>query len=42
MHVTVEVWLITIATMVVILGIDLLVIGRRPHEPSMKECGTAL
>ena len=42
MHVTVEVWLITIATMVVILGIDLLVIGRRPHEPSMKECGIAI
>ena len=42
MHVTVEVWLITIAVMVVIFGVDLLVIGRRPHEPSMKECGIAI
>jgi tellurite resistance protein TerC len=42
MHVTVEVWLITIAAMIVIFGIDLLVIGRRPHEPSMKECGIAI
>ena len=42
MHVTTEVWLITIAVMVVILAVDLLVIGRRPHEPSMKECGIAI
>ena len=42
MHVTAEVWLITIAVMVVILGVDLLVIGRRPHEPSMRECGIAI
>ena len=42
MHVTAEVWLITIVAMVVIFGIDLLVIGRRPHEPSMKECGIAI
>ena len=42
MHVTSEVWLITIAVMVVVLGIDLVVIGRRPHEPSMKEAGIAI
>lgn len=42
MHVTLEVWLITVAVMVVILAIDLVVIGRRPHEPSMKECGIAI
>ncbi|MCA0252666.1 MAG: TerC family protein [Actinobacteria bacterium] len=42
MHVTGEVWLITIAAMVVILAVDLLIIGRRPHEPSMKECGIAI
>ncbi len=42
MHVTAEVWLITIAVMVVILGVDLLVFGRRPHEPSMRECGIAI
>ena len=42
MHITTEVWLVTIAVMVVILAVDLLVIGRRPHEPSMKECGIAI
>ena len=42
MHVTSEVWLITIAVMVVVLGIDLVVIGRRPHEPTMKEAGLAI
>ncbi len=42
MHVTVEVWLVTIAIMVAILGADVFVIGRRPHEPSMRECGIAI
>lgn len=42
MHVTTEVWLATIAAMVVLLGVDLLYIGRRPHEPSMKEAGLAI
>ncbi len=42
MHVTIEVWLITIAVMTVVLGVDLLVIGRRPHEPSMREAGIAI
>jgi tellurite resistance protein TerC len=42
MHVTTEVWLITIAAMVVLLGVDLFFIGRRPHEPSMKEAGLAI
>ena len=32
-------WIITVAAMVLILGIDVFVIGRRPHEPSMKEAG---
>src|SRR5699024_7556731 len=32
-------WMITVAVMVVILAFDILVIGRRPHEPSMKESG---
>jgi tellurite resistance protein TerC len=32
-------WAITVVTMVVILGIDVLILGRRPHEPSMKEAG---
>jgi tellurite resistance protein TerC len=33
-------WAITVGLMVLILAIDILVIGRRPHEPSMKEAGT--
>src|SRR5688500_17685834 len=28
--------------MVAILGFDIFMIGRRPHEPSMKEAGTAI
>ncbi|MET0693300.1 MAG: TerC family protein, partial [Propionibacteriaceae bacterium] len=32
-------WAITVTVMVVILGIDVLILGRRPHEPSMKEAG---
>lgn len=42
MQVTIEVWLITIAVMTVVLGVDILVIGRRPHEPSMREAGIAI
>lgn len=42
MHVTAEVWLITIAVMAAVFVVDLVVIGRRPHEPSMKECGIAI
>jgi tellurite resistance protein TerC len=33
-------WTITVVVMMTILVIDVLVIGRRPHEPSMKEAGT--
>ena len=32
-------WITTVAVMVTILAIDIFVIGRRPHEPSMKEAG---
>ncbi|NNG18623.1 TerC family protein [Naumannella sp. ID2617S] len=32
-------WIITVAVMITVLAIDVLIIGRRPHEPSMKECG---
>ncbi|GAB3622135.1 TerC family protein [Mariniluteicoccus endophyticus] len=39
MHVTGYAWAITVAVMVAVLAIDVFVIGRRPHEPSMKECG---
>jgi tellurite resistance protein TerC len=33
-------WAITVGLMVLVLAIDIFVIGRRPHEPSMKEAGT--
>ena len=36
------VWWITIGVTVAILLFDIVVIGRRPHEPSMKECAIAL
>jgi tellurite resistance protein TerC len=42
MHVTLEVWAITIAVLVAVLAVDVLVIGRRPHEPSMREIVSAL
>ena len=42
MHVTAEVWVATIVALIAILAVDLLIIGRRPHEPSMKECGIAI
>lgn len=42
MHVTPTVWLVTIAVMVLVLGIDVFIIGRRPHEPSIREAGLAI
>ena len=36
------VWLTTIAVTSAILLFDVVIIGRRPHEPSMKECAVAL
>jgi tellurite resistance protein TerC len=36
------VWLITLVVTVGVLLVDLLIIGRRPHEPSMKEVSTHL
>jgi tellurite resistance protein TerC len=35
-------WIITVGLMVLILGFDVFIIGRRPHEPSMKEAGLAI
>lgn len=32
-------WIITVGVTVAILALDVFVIGRRPHEPSMKEAG---
>lgn len=42
MDVTAEVWLVTVAVLAVVLVVDLVVIGRRPHEPSMREAGIAI
>ena len=36
------VWAITVVVTIGVLLVDLLVIGRRPHEPSMKEVSTHL
>ena len=36
------VWLTTIGVTVAVLAVDIFVIGRRPHEPSMKECARAI
>jgi tellurite resistance protein TerC len=35
-------WLTSIGLLVVLLAIDVLVVGRRPHEPSMRECALAI
>ena len=32
------IWWVTGAVTVVVFTFDLLIVGRRPHEPSMKEC----
>lgn len=42
MHVTPLVWWLTIGVTLAILIFDVFVIGRRPHEPSRREVGTAL
>lgn len=35
-------WIVTVVVMVLVLGVDLFIIGRRPHEPSMREAGIAV
>ncbi|GAA5112516.1 TerC family protein [Alloalcanivorax gelatiniphagus] len=42
MDVPTWVWIATGVVTVAIFTFDLLVVGRRPHEPSMKECATYL
>ncbi len=37
MNVSTWVWVVTLIAMTAVLAIDLFVVGRRPHEPSMKE-----
>nr|WP_221381849.1 TerC family protein [Actinoplanes polyasparticus] len=33
------VWIVTLVAVLAVLAVDLLIVGRRPHEPSMKESG---
>ncbi|MET3426059.1 tellurite resistance protein TerC [Actinoplanes tereljensis] len=33
------VWIATLVALIAVLAVDLLIIGRRPHEPSVKESG---
>ncbi len=40
MHVTTLTWVSTLAVLLAILALDLAIIGRRPHEPSIKESTT--
>jgi tellurite resistance protein TerC len=35
-------WAVTIALMVGVLAVDVFVIGRRPHEPTLRECAIAI
>ncbi|MFD0517147.1 TerC family protein [Paractinoplanes durhamensis] len=34
------VWIATLVALIAVLAVDLLIIGRRPHEPSVKESGS--
>ncbi|HEX8343474.1 MAG TPA: TerC family protein [Actinoplanes sp.] len=40
MNVSAWVWIVTLIALVAVLAVDLLIVGRRPHEPSMREAGT--
>ena len=42
MHVTPLVWGLTLGVTLAVLVLDVVVIGRRPHEPSRREVGVAL
>jgi tellurite resistance protein TerC len=39
LNVSVWVWIATLTVLVAVLAVDLLIIGRRPHEPTMRESG---
>ncbi|MFI5933492.1 TerC family protein [Actinoplanes sp. NPDC051494] len=39
MNVSAWVWIATLGALAIMLAVDLLIVGRRPHEPSMKEAG---
>ena len=40
MNVSTYVWVGTLVALIAMLAVDLLIVGRRPHEPSMREAGT--
>jgi tellurite resistance protein TerC len=40
LNVSAWVWIATIVALIVMLAVDLLIVGRRPHEPSLREAGT--
>ena len=40
MNISAWVWIVTLVALVALLAVDLLIIGRRPHEPTMRESGT--
>ena len=42
MHIHEYVWYVTVGIMLAVLAFDVFVIGRRPHEPSVKESATAI
>jgi tellurite resistance protein TerC len=41
-HVSVVAWCITIAVTLAVLAFDVVIIGRRPHQPSARECAVAI
>jgi tellurite resistance protein TerC len=40
LNVSAWVWIATLVALIVMLAVDLLIVGRRPHEPSLREAGT--
>ncbi|MCL2483645.1 MAG: TerC family protein [Propionibacteriaceae bacterium] len=42
MHVTDVTWIVTLVILVAVLVFDVFVIGRKPHEPSTRECTIAI
>ncbi|HYJ68854.1 MAG TPA: TerC family protein [Nocardioidaceae bacterium] len=42
MEVSTLAWSITVGVTIAVLAFDVFIIGRRPHEPSMKECALAI
>ena len=39
LNVSAWVWIVSLVALCVMLAVDLLIVGRRPHEPSMRESG---